>query len=163
MTDITSTTSLTACDDTGFYARGDDIFWVRFNKTCSARYALELTPPNPTPTRPEVTIGKLYRGREPLHALTRGDRITAATLLRTFATEGPYDLCLFCRHALDEPLPRHFGVGEHCAAKHLGVTRRLLEVLYRHTPPTGPGTPLPAPAPDRHLRLVAVDGRVVAA
>jgi len=170
------TTKLIDTNLTGFFMalREDDLvrlYHVRWNRARSARYAQQVWAPAPTPTRPEVKVRFTYAGQGPLHDLTPAHAVSAISTLRQFAERGPYTNCMWCHRELDGDVPRAFGMGHHCAEKHLGIRRRTLEVLFRHTPPTGPGTPrtLPAEPPEispprrGHLRLVAVNGELVAA
>lgn len=163
-------------DDTavGFYADPpltSDIpmvFYVRHNKAGTNRYAHQV---QKVVHRGEHRLELWYRGKAPLYDLTSAHKAPIASVLRLFAGVSPFDTCLFCRRPLTEPIPQTFGLGFHCAANHLGISRRFLTVLYaRLDPPPTNGTPRPLPArvapsalPERHLRLVAVNGQRVAA
>lgn len=170
------TTKLIDTNLTGFYMQlwADGLarlYLVRWNRARSARYAQMVLPPAPTPSRPEVKVRFTYLGQGPLHDLTPAHSVSTISTLRDFADRGPYTNCMWCHRTLDNDVARGFGMGHHCAEKHLGIRRKTLEVLFRHTPPTGPGTPRTLPVetadvtPPRrgHLRLVAVNGELVAA
>ncbi|MFW6088045.1 MAG: hypothetical protein ACODAG_12620 [Myxococcota bacterium] len=143
-------------DATGFFATGGDdlvIYWVCWNRSHTARYARAVLH---SPGRLHLD----YRGQAPLRALTTADALPVAQALRQFATRAPYTSCVFCHRPLEDDLPQTFGMGIDCACNRLGVTRRFLRVLFDRTPPTGPGTPV---VERGHLRLVAVNGELVAA
>ncbi len=156
--------------DTGFFAEpagpspsdGLAIFRVRWNRKGTARYAEELMPPVDGPRGRTVRFA--YRGQAPLRALTTADALPPARLLRHLAERAPYDTCLFCHRPVDDDVTSTFGMGVHCAAKHLGVTARFLAVVHaRLSPPPDGGQPGPAGIRRGHLRLVAAYGRLIEA
>lgn len=160
-------TPLIDTDDVGFFGRDaadvTRIWWVQWNRAHTARYGSLVTSGFVTDRQTGDEHAKImfdYEGQAPLRDLTTADRLPVARALRFFLEGGPWDRCMFCNYRITERLPRTVGVSVDCARKHLGVSRKFLEVVARNSPPPGPG--IRSPQPRRHLQLVAVDGRLVA-
>ena len=175
-------TPLLDCDAVGFYRRMDDddelslqVFYVQWNRGHTGRYAQLITPGSWRDRSDGERYHKLRLhydadiSRDALRNLSTADRFPTASALRFFAAHGPFERCMFCNRPLEEDLVRGLGLGVHCARKRLGVGRRFLQVVWsRTTPPPNGGQPVRPPkrqaaeAPQRHLQLVAVNGRRVA-
>lgn len=151
--------TLADTDDVGWFrTSGGDIYLVRWNTQHTGRYALAL----------DLEPRRARLGYLPgfLPNLTPDNAIPPAQVLHALAKSGPHRECIFCHHRITDPRYALFGVGSNCAETRLGASRRLVSTLYRaHTisrlPAEGTGS-LSAGTPRRHLRLVAVDGRLIA-